>query len=538
MILWMHRLRDDEEGQTLVLGAVFGIILALCVLGTVNMGRAVYEKMQVQTACDNGAYSQAAVEARVLNLTAYTNRAMVVHYASIMAASAYLTWIHYAYAWINLFATILEAIPPISAAVSAVNQVLYDLMYIMDIAMALMTPVISAANIVLWALQEGAWLGLSLNRLSMIPPEAHSGDSNSDAYRPIWPNKIPAANQMVFAQARGNVTLGQSTLQSLLVLTNLSTNPTVQEARLHMIEIANSARSPWTAYGDRYSNPSYSPIARHFAWPASFACNASVGTVARTELGTWAPFTLMGAAKMGGEIYTGDRLQLSYHCSIFGFPVGGVVSLFSLTTLDQMIPIGAQSTWQGVQASGGVVATVLGWILSGATDTLVSDAQSSAPVHGVRIMWISPYVFFAPSTKAGPAGGVSAITTGLGNFGQPDVIFGLARQRADFNRNPQAFGGQFKNIIGGGTNAGEVDFSYNGNDWPTVPGLSGQHELHEGFNALCAAQTYYHRPGDWKEMPNFFNPLWAARLMPVMESNAGAADGLQTIPALKQFLLH
>ena len=95
MILWMHRLRDDEEGQTLVLGAVFGIILALCVLGTVNMGRAVYEKMQVQTACDNGAYSQAAVEARVLNLTAYTNRAMVVHYASIMAASAYLTWIHY-----------------------------------------------------------------------------------------------------------------------------------------------------------------------------------------------------------------------------------------------------------------------------------------------------------------------------------------------------------------------------------------------------------------------------------------------------------
>ena len=63
MILWLHRLREDEEGQTLVLGAVFGVVLALCVLGTVNLGRAVYEKIQVQSACDSGAYSQAAVEA-------------------------------------------------------------------------------------------------------------------------------------------------------------------------------------------------------------------------------------------------------------------------------------------------------------------------------------------------------------------------------------------------------------------------------------------------------------------------------------------
>ena len=85
MLQKWHQLRRSEEGQTLVLAAIFGLILMLCVLGTVNLGRAVYDKVQLQAAADSAAYSEAAVEARVMNLTAYTNRAMVVHYASAMA---------------------------------------------------------------------------------------------------------------------------------------------------------------------------------------------------------------------------------------------------------------------------------------------------------------------------------------------------------------------------------------------------------------------------------------------------------------------
>ena len=101
MIQLLQRLRNDEEGQVVVLGAIFGLVLMLCVLSTVNLGRAVYAKVQLQTAADAAAYSQAAVEARVLNFTAYTNRAMVVHYASIMAAAAYLAWVHFLWAAID-----------------------------------------------------------------------------------------------------------------------------------------------------------------------------------------------------------------------------------------------------------------------------------------------------------------------------------------------------------------------------------------------------------------------------------------------------
>jgi hypothetical protein len=73
-----------------------------------------------------------------------------------------------------------------------------------------------------------------------------------------------------------------------------------------------------------------------------------------------------------------------------------------------------------------------------------------------------------------------------------------------------------------------------------VPGLPGVLQLRKGFNALCAAQVYYHRPGEWREMPNFFNPLWSARLMPVAESNAiNSVPGSSAIlTALKPFLLH
>src|SRR5207237_7773303 len=111
MICVLRELRRSEDGQTLVLAAVFGLVLMLCVLGTVNLGRAVYDKVQVQAAADSAAYSQAAVEARVMNFTAYTNRAMVVHYASLMAATSYLTWVHFIWAGLKPMLGILSNAP-------------------------------------------------------------------------------------------------------------------------------------------------------------------------------------------------------------------------------------------------------------------------------------------------------------------------------------------------------------------------------------------------------------------------------------------
>ncbi|WP_224245657.1 pilus assembly protein TadG-related protein [Hyalangium gracile] len=39
----------------------------------------------------------------------------------------------------------------------------------------------------------------------------------------------------------------------------------------------------------------------------------------------------------------------------------------------------------------------------------------------------------------------------------------------------------------------------------------------EGLNVISRGQTYYHRPGNWAEQPNFFNPYWRPRLASVYQ---------------------
>jgi hypothetical protein len=54
-------------------------------------------------------------------------------------------------------------------------------------------------------------------------------------------------------------------------------------------------------------------------------------------------------------------------------------------------------------------------------------------------------------------------------------------------------------------------------------GLFGQLD---GVNAIARALVYYHRPGNWKEHPNFFNPFWRAKLAPVGHKLTGPLTGL------------
>jgi hypothetical protein len=50
-----------------------------------------------------------------------------------------------------------------------------------------------------------------------------------------------------------------------------------------------------------------------------------------------------------------------------------------------------------------------------------------------------------------------------------------------------------------------------------------------GLNAISRAQVYYHRPGNWAEQPNFFNPYWRPRL-------ASVSQGAESLPLLKQLM--
>src|SRR5262249_15805652 len=50
--------------------------------------------------------------------------------------------------------------------------------------------------------------------------------------------------------------------------------------------------------------------------------------------------------------------------------------------------------------------------------------------------------------------------------------------------------------------------------------------------AISRGQVYYHRPGNWAEQPNFFNPYWRPRLASVYQGRASAPVLRRALDAL------
>lgn len=79
---------------------------------------------------------------------------------------------------------------------------------------------------------------------------------------------------------------------------------------------------------------------------------------------------------------------------------------------------------------------------------------------------------------------------------------------------------------------------------PRIPFLG--HPPAERMRAISRAQTYYHRPGNGAEQPNFFNPYWRTRLAPVVQGLGNTPFGstlLESLPgpvrrAPQQFITH
>lgn len=81
----------SQRGQSMPLGAVSLAICALMVFLTLNIGRAVHEKIRLQNATDARAFSYAVQEARTFNYIAYTNRAIANTYVAMASLHAYMT---------------------------------------------------------------------------------------------------------------------------------------------------------------------------------------------------------------------------------------------------------------------------------------------------------------------------------------------------------------------------------------------------------------------------------------------------------------
>ena len=302
-----------------------------------------------------------------------------------------------------------------------------------------------------------------------------------------------------------------------------------------MMEIANSARQPWVAYGDRYDDPALSPMARHFRWGFSVGiASVQLGSAGRTEMGAYAPRSgLARGPTAQPQIWSAQRLQLV--AEAFGFTKR--LNVLSVVEMDQLY-----APFPRPEHQYALLFSLPGWLkallpaIALVRDAMSDSLQASAPTPAQRMFWMAPYVYFAPQARAKPGVGPAGAP---GNFGQPDVVIGLALEERGADTSASAVYRRRFSWNGRSAGAAAVDFRWKEGDAPAIPGLPpALQPLRRGLNVFAAAQAYYHRPGDWKEMPNFFNPLWGARLVPVLETNVAAKLGLTGVPALRQLLLH
>lgn len=104
-----------QAGQILMAGIGLLLITAGLMYFLVNAGQTVTEKMRVTNAADAAAYSAGVVEARVLNVDAYLNRAMIANEIVIAQMVSMASWLRY-------FATATDNIPGTVADINFMLQ--------------------------------------------------------------------------------------------------------------------------------------------------------------------------------------------------------------------------------------------------------------------------------------------------------------------------------------------------------------------------------------------------------------------------------
>ncbi len=120
-------IRCKQRGQAIVLILLLTVVAVLAGLSLVNIGIITSEKMQLQNAADATAFSISTLEARDLNFSAYTNRAMVANevaiaqMAGLMSHAAMITSIP---AWLDFYFTVsgIYAIPVVGQVIKGIVQ--------------------------------------------------------------------------------------------------------------------------------------------------------------------------------------------------------------------------------------------------------------------------------------------------------------------------------------------------------------------------------------------------------------------------------
>ena len=174
-----------ESGQVLPLGLVLVVLGMMGALVLFNTGQVATDKMRLANAADAAAYSGALFQARAMNYTAYSNRAMVANQVAIGQAVSIRSWIRYAEAVADNIQVITSWIPfvngitsSVQTAVSTADSVLGN---VIDVYMRILGGITVALSASQTAMQVAAVLS-SEELIRVIPKETDSRFETDSAW--------------------------------------------------------------------------------------------------------------------------------------------------------------------------------------------------------------------------------------------------------------------------------------------------------------------------------------------------------------------
>lgn len=532
MLRLVRELKKHEEGQALVLAAISMLILAICVMATMNLTFTASQKVRLQNAADAAAYSMAAYEARALNYMAYTNRAMVVQYASQMNILAIVSYLSFT---MTIF-RMLGQIPYIGIVFQIVAFIQEIFFWIIEVASMIFVPAMDVINLFLSA-SQAAISGAMLQRTSVAAfQEVRDYDpsyqlSNLSPVNPaqLWTNTVRT---------------------SIIPALNPPDNDEDRLNRLIMTEIANSARNDWTAYGGRPTQITLGLIPRYASLNLNAGLVFQMGKIARTELGSRSDG---GSGFIGGivgrtdEIYSADTFYLNI--GIQGILTVDFEATFWVNADRQLGGHDVQVT--GPRVSSCPIPSYLGgcsflnWILRPVLEPMQQSLQQfiqqnfrNSPLPHIHFGQM-PYARFRPQPSAETL------------FNQPAVAVLVTMPTTELETRGAPIVSRYGANLGLSSANSTLARDYNGLKQPPRRGYTTGVDMRPGqalagapvagLHAASAALAYYHRPGDWREPPNLFNPLWGAKLMAVADhphvaGNPAVAPLLGTYPGDRMML--
>ncbi|WNG19466.1 TadE/TadG family type IV pilus assembly protein [Cystobacter fuscus] len=479
MFRLIRKLRRDERGQAMIIGAIAMLILAVMVMTSVSIGHGVYSKIKTQDAADAQSYSIAVKQARTYNFLAYTNRAMVVHYSAMLTLVSYVSHALYLQKTVGTAAKYLKYIPAIGAIFAAIEQAINAWVKVVDILVQTIVPILTYINIGLWLAQEALLLSTymdiytaqSLQPFSGTDPKARYGfaDEDSSGIGGGFNGIMNLSNATNFLHvlddgpnssgSTASVDTGLKTRKKLLSGSNALSDPNMAKYRLLMGNVANSVRKEWTARG---KGPLL--IGRRWSVNVCFGVGISIDKVADSQIKSFV------SQNRRDELFASDDISMRVLAPCLG-PFRKTIFKF-----DYKVRVTANKEGGFHQANGSKSSSHHSW--QGITPFVLADPSYWSP-------WI--YHFGYPCNMV---------------FATKDVM----AAREVFQLRTNFMKGQGSGHIDGN---GELDMTQD----KTGNGIFT--EATGGMLAMSVGRAIYHRPGNWKEEPNFYNPLWTARLAPV-----------------------